>query len=183
MSYFSEEEINEIRERLGVGDGTKPETQKGCFDWEAAKNNLIETECGINLCREDYFEGDKKHFTFDEALEIEKEAKKHGFRLPTVVDFEKLYAFYGLGEDGEDKPQKLVDELGFTYAGFYNGATLYYVGTYGLYWSSSIYNTYSSYNLSFDTSNVGPQNLNSKLSGLAVKFVYDEKLLEGEENG
>lgn len=181
MSYyvFSEEQLNEIRERLGLGEHTKPETQKGCFDWEAAKNNLIETDCGITLCREDYFDGDKKHFTFDEALEIEKEAKKHGFRLPTVVEFEKLYAFYGLGEDGKDTIQRFIDELSFTYAGNYDGTSLNNVGTNGYYWSSSIYSTYSSYLLYFNTSNVYPQDYSYKYLGFAVKFIYDPE--GGEE--
>ena len=182
MSHFSEEEINEIRERLGLSEDIKPEdkpeAQKGCFDWEAAKNNLIETECGITLCREDYFEGDKKHFTFDEALEIEKEAKKHGFRLPTVVDFEKLYAFYGLGEDGKNTPQRFVDELGFSYSGYWNGTntSASYVGSDGYYWSASVLSTNSGYHLNFDSSAVYPQNLNFKYLGFALKFIY-----EGEE--
>lgn len=181
MSYFTHEQIEEIRQRLGLVPQEELEKSKGCFDWEKAKENLIETDCGITLCREDYFEGDKKNFTFDEALEVEKEAKKHGFRLPMVVEFEKLYAFYGLGEDGKDTIQRFIDELGFTYAGLYGGTTLYNVGTVGGYWSSSIYNTSNCYYLYFNTSNVYPQSNVSKNYGLAVKFVYDEKLLEKGE--
>lgn len=181
MSYFTHEQIEEIRQRLGLVPQEELEKSKGCFDWEKAKENLIETDCGITLCREDYFKGDKNHFTFDEALDIEREAKKHGFRLPTVVDFEKLYAFYGLDEDGEDTPQRFKDELGFAYAGYYNGTT-FNVGTSGHYWSSSIYDTGYSYVLRFDTSSVSPKGYGSKYFGRAVKFVYDEKLLEKGEN-
>lgn len=148
------------------------EDSKG-FAWEKAKENLIETKCGITLCRDDYFEGDKKHFTFDEALKIEKEAKKHGFRLPTVVDFEKLYAFYGVDEKGEETPQRFIDELGFSYAGYYNGASLSSVGSYGYYWSSSVYDTNYGYRLNFDSSGVSPQGARNKYNGFAVKFIYD----------
>lgn len=180
MSYFSEEEIKEIKERLGLEDlPTADEVMRRRpkeFDWEKAKENLIETECGITLCRDDYFEGDKKHFTFDEALEIEKEAKKHGFRLPTRVDFEKLYAFYGIGEDGCNTPQRFIDELGFSYAGYYYGASEYYVGSYGYYWSSSIYSTYYGYSLYFYSSNISPQYYTNKYYGFAVKFIYSPEV-------
>lgn len=181
MSYFTHEQIEEIRQRLGLVPQEGVGKSNGCFDWEKAKENLIETDCGITLCRDDYIEGDKKHFTFGEALEIEKEAKKHGFRLPTVVEFEKLYAFYGLGEDGEDTIQRFIDELGFTYAGYYDVTTLLNVGTDGYYWSSSIYDTYVSYVLLFDTSSVSPKGYGRKCFGRSVKFVYDEKLLEKGE--
>lgn len=173
MSYFTHEQIEEIRQRLGLVPQEKLEKSEGCFDWEKAKKNLIETDCGITLCRDDYFEGDKKHFTFDEALEIEEEAKKHGFRLPTVVDFEKLYAYYGVDEDGDDTLERFVNELNFTYAGLYNGSSLRYVGTYGVYWSSSVYSTSNSYNLYFSTTYVYPQNTNSKDYGYALKFIYE----------
>lgn len=152
------------------------EASKG-FDWEKAKENLIKTECGITLCREDYFEGDKKHFTFDEGLKIEKEAKKHGFRLPTVVDFEKLYAFYGVDEEGDDTPQRFINELGFSYAGDYNGTSLGGVGSYGLYWSSSVHGASNGYGLGFNSSSVYPQGARNKYNGFAVKFIYDP---EGE---
>lgn len=152
------------------------EASKG-FDWEKAKENLIKTECGITLCQDDYFEGDKKHFTFDEALKIEREAKKHGFRLPTVVDFEKLYAFYGVDEKRNDTPQRFINELGFTYAGYYNSATSCLVGTYGYYWSSSVYSTSNGYYLHFDTMDVYPQDYGPRYYGHSLKFIYDP---EGE---
>ena len=60
---------------------------------------------------------------------------------------------------------------GFTYAGNYNGTTLYSVGAYGRYWSSSIYDANLSYFLFFNTSNVYPQDFNYKYVGLAVRCV------------
>lgn len=176
LQYKLGKEYHSIKEFVEDWEDCKPE-----FDWKKAKENLIETDCGITLCRDDYTEGDKKHFTFDEALEIEKEAKKHGFRLPTVVDFEKLYAFYGLGEDGKDTPQRFKDELGFTDAAQRRTIVVASVGTYGYYWSSSIYSTDYSYILLFNTSNVSPQDYDGKYFGFAVKFIYDEKLLEKGE--
>ena len=58
---------------------------------------------------------------------------------------------------------------GFTYAGYYYGTTLDLVGTYGYYWSSSVYNTLDSYYLYFDTTVVYPQNLRTKVNGFAVR--------------
>lgn len=146
---------------------------KGCFDWEKAKENLIETDCGITLCRDDYFEGDKKHFTFNEALKIEKEAKKHGLRLPTAADFVKLYAFYGLGEDGVDTPRRFVDKLGFSCSGRRDDMGSNYDGSNGYYWSSSVYDIYDGYYLYFSSSNVYSQGSDDKDYGLAIKFIYD----------
>ncbi|MBQ3294819.1 hypothetical protein IJG98_03840, partial [Candidatus Saccharibacteria bacterium] len=60
---------------------------------------------------------------------------------------------------------------GFTYAGYYNGTTLYYVGTNGDYWSSSVYDTYNSYNLYFNTTSVYPQYYNIKYRGFAVRCI------------
>lgn len=156
-------------------DVNPEEGQGGGFDWDAAKENLIKTDCGITLCRQDYSERDKRYFTFDEALEVEKEAKKHGFRLPTVQDFEKLYAFYGLDKDRGDTPQRFVDELGFSYSGVWNGmdSSAGHVGSNGVYWSSSVYNTIYGYYLNFDSSNVYPQDSYYKSRGLTLKFIYD----------
>ena len=172
--YNSLEEFNKDWE--DAPDGKLEEKQRDHFDWEVAKDNLIKTDCGITLCREDYFEGDKHHFTFDEALEIEKEAKKHGFRLPTPIDFTKLYAFYGVEKSGRDTPRRFINELGFTYAGYYKGATLYSVGANGDYWSSSVYGIGGGYRLLFNTMHVYPQDYSSEDNGLAIKFIY-----EGEE--
>ena len=60
---------------------------------------------------------------------------------------------------------------GFTYAGYYGGTTLYYVGTNGFYWSSSVYSTYNSYFLGFDTTDVYPQNHPLKYFGFAVRCI------------
>ena len=60
---------------------------------------------------------------------------------------------------------------GFTYAGYYDGTTLYNVGTRGYYWSSSVYNTSSSYRLYFNTPNVYPQDSSYKYCGFAVRCI------------
>ena len=60
---------------------------------------------------------------------------------------------------------------GFTYAGYYNGTTLRNVRAGGGYWSSSVYNTDASYILSFNTTDVYPQNIASKYDGRAVRCI------------
>ena len=60
---------------------------------------------------------------------------------------------------------------GFTYAGYYYSAALYDVGTFGSYWSSSVYSTYRSYRLGFDTTGVYPQGSYDKYGGFAVRCV------------
>lgn len=171
--------IDSLREELSADTNLHADNRgenaksgdENAFDWEAAKENMIETECGIKLCRENYFKGKKTHFTFEEALEIDKEARKHGLRLPMVVDFEKLYAFYGLGENGEDTPKKLVDELGFQLAGAYSSGSLYLSGSYGYYWSSTVYNSNYAYNLYLDSSSVSPQDNSNRYYGYSVRCV------------
>ena len=58
---------------------------------------------------------------------------------------------------------------GFTYAGGYDSTTLYNVGTSGLYWSSSVFNTSNSYYLYFHATNFSPQDFSAKELGIAVR--------------
>ena len=60
---------------------------------------------------------------------------------------------------------------GFTYVGEYNATTVYNVGTVGFYWSSSVYDTYDSYALYFNTTDVYPQNHGGKSYGGAVRCI------------
>ncbi len=77
-----------------------------------------------------------------------------------------------LGDSGSLDPTLDTNgAAGFTYAGYYNGTTLNNVGTFGYYWSSSIYNTYYSYYLYFNTWDVSPQNYDRKYFGFAVRCV------------
>ena len=65
---------------------------------------------------------------------------------------------------------------GFTYAGYYDGTTLYLVGARGLYWSSSVYDTGNSYYLNFVTADVSLQNGYGKYYGFAVRCVAIENV-------
>ena len=64
---------------------------------------------------------------------------------------------------------------GFSYAGHWNStdSSASNVGSYGYYWSASVYSTYSGYHLDFSSSNVYPQNGNNKSNGFAVRCVND----------
>ena len=63
------------------------------------------------------------------------------------------------------------DYAGFSYSGYYNGTSSGSVGSDGVYWSSSVYDTYSGYRLYFSSSYVFPQYTNYKYYGNAVRCV------------
>ncbi|MDO4747444.1 MAG: hypothetical protein Q4A70_03880, partial [Candidatus Saccharibacteria bacterium] len=58
----------------------------------------------------------------------------------------------------------------YLYSGYVNGGSLNIRGSYGYYWSSTAYNSYSAYYLYLDSSNVYPgTSYNYKYYGRAVR--------------
>ena len=59
----------------------------------------------------------------------------------------------------------------FPAAGSYDGTTLYYRGSHGLYWSSGFNSASNAYNLLFDSTGVVPQNDRTRRYGFTVRAV------------
>ena len=93
-------------------------------------------------------------FTWDSAI---RETRKVGKKLPNKDELEKL-----LKNNNYFKSMPLV---GYRY---YNDGTLYYQGTDGGHWTSTISGT-SAYNLTFNSSAVNSANANYRANGFSVR--------------
>jgi hypothetical protein len=59
----------------------------------------------------------------------------------------------------------------FPASGRYNGTTLDYRGTNGIYWSASFFDSTYAFYLYFDSSYVSPQDFNNRYRGFTVRPV------------
>ncbi|MBQ0093948.1 MAG: hypothetical protein KBS36_04850, partial [Bacteroidales bacterium] len=68
------------------------------------------------------------------------------------------------------------NKLFFPAAGHGTGTDLYYAGSYGRYWSSTLNSSspYNAYDLNFGSGNVSPQNDNHRYNGSSVRPVSDQ---------
>ncbi|MCR5070491.1 MAG: hypothetical protein K6A62_00995 [Bacteroidales bacterium] len=58
-------------------------------------------------------------------------------------------------------------------AGYRSGTGIYYVGSDGLYWSSTADSTTRAYNLNFGSSGVSPQDYGNRRGGFSVRLTHD----------
>lgn len=127
----------------------------------------------VEIAKQDYCEGNKKHFTFDEAIEIEKKLN-NGWRLPTRKEWALICEEFGCDDDGALNSGLLIDNLGLGFNGYYSNSSLNDSGTGGYYWSSSILNSAYGYNLYLGSSGgVGSQLNSYKRYGYSVRLVRD----------
>ncbi|MBR3415045.1 InlB B-repeat-containing protein, partial [Candidatus Saccharibacteria bacterium] len=67
---------------------------------------------------------------------------------------------------------RFLNQASFLYSGYYYSSQLYYVGSGGYWWSSTVYSTYRSYSLYLGSSgSVRPQDDGIKYGGFAVRCV------------
>jgi len=131
---------------------------------------------GVEIAAEDYVEGDKKHFTWDEAIEAVKKLG-NGWRLPTRKEWSLICEEFGCDEDGELSGGLLAKNLNLKANGWKdNNGSLNDSGTYGYWWSSTAHRTTYRYFLYYNTSN----GLNSGSGyyrdfGFSVRCVRDVK--------
>ena len=99
-------------------------------------------------------------------------------RLPTVGEFQELHNNCDSEWTDEDgvAGRRWTSRINgnsvfFPASGYYNGTTLHYRGSYGIYWSSSYISETHAYDLSFDSGLVYPADLSSRRCGLSVRAV------------
>ncbi|MBQ7040843.1 hypothetical protein IJN73_02125, partial [Candidatus Saccharibacteria bacterium] len=109
---------------------------------------------------------------------IQKDICPKGWRLPTggaSGEFAALdIAMGGTGANRTDTTarDRFLNQASFLYSGYYSSSQLYYVGSNGYWWSSTVYGTYYSYHLYLSSDgSVGPQNYSGKYYGFAVRCV------------
>lgn len=125
----------------------------------------------IEIAGEDYSEGDKKYFTWDEAMAIEKKLN-NGWRLPTRSEWTLICEEFGQ-KKGTLDTKTLMDNLSLHNSGYVGSGSLSLAGPYGYYWSSTVFNSDSAYSLYFDSSNVYPSANVYRGLGFSVRLVRD----------
>lgn len=127
------------------------------------------------IAPEDYIEGNKKHFTYDEAVAIEKKLED-GWRLPTRHEWALICEEFACGSDGQLDPKLLTKNLGLGKKGYASSGSLASVGSDGYYWSRTAGSSTNAYRLYFNSSGVYPANGDNRYYGFSVRLV---KELEG----
>jgi len=99
-------------------------------------------------------------------------------RLPTVGEFQELNSNCDSEWTDEDgvAGRRFTSRINgnsifFPASGFYNGASLNYRGTYGLYWSSSYLSATGAYYLRFNSSDVNPADSSYRRYGFTARAV------------
>jgi len=99
-------------------------------------------------------------------------------RLPTVGEFQELNSNCDSEWTDEDgvAGRRFTSRINgnsifFPASGFYNGASLNYRGTYGLYWSSSYLSATGAYYLRFNSSDVNPADSSYRRLGFTARAV------------
>lgn len=136
-------------------------------DWE--KHGIKSKLTGLIIAPEDYIEGDKWHFTFDEALQINRKLKD-GWRLPTRSEWALICEEFGQ-KDGELDADTLVNNLTLGKNGYVVNGSLANASSDGNYWSSTASSSTSAYALHFDSSSVAPSSSNYRYFGRSVRCV------------
>ena len=99
-------------------------------------------------------------------------------RLPTVGEFQELNSNCDSEWTDEDgvAGRRFASRINgnsifFPASGFYDGTTLYYRGSYGLYWSSSYISETDAYNLYFSSGGVNPAYYSLRRYGFSARAV------------
>lgn len=128
----------------------------------------------VLIAPEDYSEGDKKYFTYDEACAIEKKLD-NGWRLPARQEWVLICEEFGT-KGGVYNVDTLMKNLGLGKNGLlYSGDDEpSYAGYDGYYWSSTPNGSSYAYNLNFyGTSYIYPSYNHNRYYGLSVRLVKD----------
>jgi len=113
--------------------------------------------------------GNESHFTFDEAVQT------FGKNLPSKEDWKELFENSTCKWNKKKKGYDVTGPNGNTIflpaAGYRVGAGVYYVGSYGSYWSSSPYDGNLAYGVFFYGGFLNPQNNRARCRGFSVRLV------------
>lgn len=131
---------------------------------------------GVEIADRDYVEGDKKYFTFDEALEVENKLKNTGWRLPTRHEWALICEEFGKDDNDRLDSHILMEKLGLELSGYESDGYSNGLGYFGYYWSSTENsNANQAYSLNFYDSGVYPSVSLSRYIGFPVRLVRDIK--------
>lgn len=152
-------------------DNKAQEIQMQINKWD---DEAISTGLGFVIAPENYYERDKEHFTWDEAMDIQENIKASGWRLPTVAEWVQLYGRFGIDVYGHDDSDALSSQLLLKKAGYYYNGSFLNGGNDGRYWSSTTNSTFAAYALHFYSSYINPQYSSIKaVNGYSVRMIKE----------
>jgi len=108
-------------------------------------------------------------YSWEQAID----AVPEGWRLPTAQDFITLATAYGWPDQTDMEAFK--KEFSVRYAGYADGSSLGYQGSYAYWWSSSLNSTTSAFSLCLGTGGIYPQNGYGRRLGFSVRCVKEEE--------
>lgn len=152
--------------------------------WE--KNGIKSKLAGVIIAPEDYYEGNKKYFTWDEAIIAQKKMPK-GWRIPTMQEWVLLCEEFGrIGSNEEYNAELLCKNLRLEKNGFvaqnnmdrYNESynetyeTVIFRGAGGYFWSTKATSATEAIHLGLQTG-VHPNSDSLKGYGLSVRCLLE----------
>ena len=123
------------------------------FGWDSTKPKIISKLAKVEIAPEDYHEGDKTYFTWEEAMEAAKKLGD-GWRLPTKDEWVLIDK-----EFADSDSKKIQKKLRLTLD--------------GCYWSSTAYTYTTVYGYSLDNLYTNPKHHNAKYVNYSVRLVRD----------
>lgn len=163
------EAIDANRQVLNL-EPTEPVKLKPDFEkWE--ESGVISRLTNLIIAPEDYYEGDKKLFTWHEAMALDL---PDGWRLPTSKEWLQICAEFGAKDDGYS-PEAIQAKLWLDLNGWQasDSSGVSNQGSYGHWWSSTASSGTSAYNLLLYTTSVYPQYNDYKYYGFSVRCVKE----------
>lgn len=158
--------------------------------WETTPIPVVESKlANLQVALTDYYEfsdetnatvvdGKKKYFTYNEAMEVQKNLEDRGWRLPTRSEWVLLCEEFGQDDDGLLSPKKLEENLRLIRGGsvHLDTGSLRYAGGDSYYWSATTYpSATNAYYLAFNSTNVYPSDHYNRFYGFSVRLVRDKK--------
>lgn len=167
--------VMEIEKKLSELSGQRY-TPDATYDWKDSRKQDITrynyVDLGLpsgKLWATENVNGDEDHFAFDEAV------KTFGKNLPSKEDWKELFDNcsykWNKKKKGFDITGSNGNSIFLPAAGYRSGVSVYYVGSYGYYWSSSVLDMNYACCVLFYGGYLYPQNYKSRCYGFSVRLV------------
>lgn len=154
----------------GFIEPENPEVDFDRWEREGKRSKLAD----VIIAPEDYEEGEKKYFTWQEAMDKTKELD-NGWRLPTHKEWNLIAWEFGEKDDELDS-ETLRKNLNLELKGYIDkDGDLGNSGIYGCGWSSRVNSSdvRYAYILRFNASDAYPSNIGSRWNGFPLRLVKD----------
>lgn len=174
--------VNDLPDHIDIRLFLKNINRKDSHDFESWEKNGIKSNlANILIAPEDYTEGNKKHFIWNDALEIEKKLN-NGWRLPSRHEIALIAEEFGRNLETDKLESKYLQKnLGLGLNGYQSAYSLRDLNTGGYYWSRTAYSTTLAYYLYFNSTDISPAVSSNRYVGFSVRLVKDLEKNNGSD--